>query len=206
LAHTKNRPVRTRLAPEVRRNQLLDSARELIVDAGTQAFTMEALARAAGVSNPLVYKYFASRTELLRELVDREYRSFREQMRKELERADDFQDVVRVFVAANFDHHAQGNILPVLLSQPELAATIRGREKRGNRQVAKFLVESMAESYRLKRPEAEYLVSVASGASIGAANYGQGKENRRAEIIDTTLRFIFAGIQDYVEFDPPRRR
>jgi AcrR family transcriptional regulator len=206
LAHTKNRPARTRLAPEVRRNQLLDSARELIVDVGTQAFTMEALARSAGVSNPLVYKYFASRTELLRELVDREYRSFREQMRSDLERADDFEDIVRVFVAANFDHHARGNILPVLLSQPELAATIRGREKRGNRQVAKFLVESMAESYRLKRPEAEYLVSVASGASIGAANYGQGKEKRRAEIIDSTLRFIFAGIQGYVELDQPRRR
>ena len=47
---------RTRLSPEGRRNQLLDSARDLIQSQGISGFTMEALATEAGVSNPLVYK------------------------------------------------------------------------------------------------------------------------------------------------------
>ncbi|HIG69976.1 MAG TPA: TetR/AcrR family transcriptional regulator [Myxococcales bacterium] len=198
---TQTKPTRTRLPPEARRSQLLDAARTLIVERGMQAFTMEALARAAEVSNPLVYKYFASRADLLGELVDREYRRYRDQMRVDLERADNFEDIVRVFVAANFDHHARGNILPVLLSQPELAATIHEQEKRGNRQVAKFLVGGMADTYRLTRSEAEYLVSVASGTSIGAANFGRGVASRRAETIESTLRFIFAGIKNYVDSD-----
>jgi AcrR family transcriptional regulator len=203
LVSTKSKPPRTRLSPELRRQQLLDAARALIIERGTQAFTMEGLAEAAGVSTPLVYKYFATRTELLCELVDREYRSFRRQIQREIERADGFEDIVRVFVAANFDHHARGNILPVLLSQPELAATIRARERRGDRQVAKFLVDSMANSYELDRADAEYLVSVASGASIGAANYGKGSAKRRAEIIEATMRFIFAGIRNHVDPAPP---
>ena len=53
-----NSKKRIRLSPEGRRNQLLDSARDLIQDQGFSGFTMEALATAAGVSNPLVYKYF----------------------------------------------------------------------------------------------------------------------------------------------------
>lgn len=198
-APVRSKPTRTRLTREARRNQLLDSARALIVTGGTQAFTMEALAQAAEVSSPLVYKYFSTRTDLLRELVDREYQSYRRQMRSDLDRAKCFENVVRVFVATNFDHHARGNILPVLLSQPELAARVRPEEKRGNRQVAKFLVNSMADTYRLKRSEAEYLVSIASGASIGAADYGRGVTSRRDATIEATLQFIFAGIQNYLD-------
>ena len=56
---------RTRLSPEGRRNQLLDSARDLLLQEGFSGFTMDALASEAGVSNPLIYKYFDTRLELL---------------------------------------------------------------------------------------------------------------------------------------------
>ena len=49
---------RTRLAPHHRRMQLLDCARSLIVDRGLSSFTMDALAKEAQVSHPLIYKYF----------------------------------------------------------------------------------------------------------------------------------------------------
>ena len=52
---------RTRLSPEGRRNQLLDSARDLLLKEGFSGFTMDALASEAGVSNPLIYKYFDTR-------------------------------------------------------------------------------------------------------------------------------------------------
>ena len=65
---SKTRP-RTRLAPEARRNQLLDVTREMILQDGLQSFSMEALARAAGVSSPLVYNYFSSRVDTLQSLL-----------------------------------------------------------------------------------------------------------------------------------------
>ena len=67
--------VRRRLAPEERRNHLLDCARQIVLDQGLSTLTMERLASEAGVSNPLIYKYFDTRLQLLQELLIREYKA-----------------------------------------------------------------------------------------------------------------------------------
>ena len=101
----------------------------MIEEAGLQHFTMESLARSAGVSSPLVYNYFPSRQTLLGELLDREYRYFADQLSRAVASSDTFEDIVRLFVASNFDHHAPGNILPILQSQPEIASAIEQQRK-----------------------------------------------------------------------------
>jgi len=58
-------------APE-RREQLLDIALELIVEKGFNALTMDAVARAADVSRPVVYKQFADVADLQHAVLDRE--------------------------------------------------------------------------------------------------------------------------------------
>ena len=40
----------------------------MIVEEGLQRFTMQALARTAGVTTPLVYNYFSARQALLKSL------------------------------------------------------------------------------------------------------------------------------------------
>lgn len=64
--------VRTRLAPEERREALLAAATDFIAEHGIDALTMEALAARAEVSKGLVYHYFANRAELLLALMERE--------------------------------------------------------------------------------------------------------------------------------------
>lgn len=89
------------MPPEARRSQLLDTARSMIESDGLQPFTMEALARTASVSSPLVYNYFSSRLALLRELLEREQRAMsREIAAKRLE-AENFESIIRVFVETN---------------------------------------------------------------------------------------------------------
>jgi len=61
-----------RLPPEERREQLLDVALEIMVDGGVPAVSMEAVARGAGVTKPVVYGVFADRGELLSALLARE--------------------------------------------------------------------------------------------------------------------------------------
>ena len=68
---------RKRLSTEARRAQLLGATHELILEHGLNSFTMELLARKAGVSNPLVYKYFNTRLELLQSLLVREFNLFK---------------------------------------------------------------------------------------------------------------------------------
>ncbi len=61
-----------RLPPEERREQLLDATLDIIVEEGHAGASMEAVARRAGVTKPVVYGVFADRGELLRALLERE--------------------------------------------------------------------------------------------------------------------------------------
>ena len=55
-----------------RREQLLDTTLDLVVERGFHAVTIEAVAQAAGVTRPIVYKQFSDLPGLVRALVDRE--------------------------------------------------------------------------------------------------------------------------------------
>ena len=68
----------------------------MIESDGLQPFTMEALARTASVSSPLVYNYFSSRLALSRE----QLAMSREVAAKRLE-AENFESIIRVFVETN---------------------------------------------------------------------------------------------------------
>jgi AcrR family transcriptional regulator len=60
------------MAPEDRRRQLLDTARSLIADVGFDGLTVEAVARAADVTRPVVYDLFGDLDGLVIALIDRE--------------------------------------------------------------------------------------------------------------------------------------
>ena len=67
------RPARTpRLPPEERRRQLLDAALEVLAEEGFDALTVEAVARRAGLTRPVIYDQFGDLDGLLLALVDRE--------------------------------------------------------------------------------------------------------------------------------------
>jgi AcrR family transcriptional regulator len=68
----RRRPYAKRLPPEERRRQLLDATLKLIAEDGYQGVSMEAIARAAGVTKPVVYDLFGNLEGLLRELLERE--------------------------------------------------------------------------------------------------------------------------------------
>ena len=61
-----------RLAPEVRRAQLLDAALEAVAEEGFDAVTVEAVAARAGVTRPVIYDMFGDLEGLLLALIDRE--------------------------------------------------------------------------------------------------------------------------------------
>jgi len=59
---------RRRQAPEVRRDQILDAAEELVLNEGPRAMTMANVADAAGVAKGTTYLYFPSKEALLADL------------------------------------------------------------------------------------------------------------------------------------------
>ena len=191
----KATPSRTRLSPAARRAQLLETAKRMIISNGLQAFTMEGLAREAGVSAPLVYNYFDGRPQLLQELLIQEHTLFVEETTEALRGSEQFEDIVRVYVTSNFDHHAPGNILPLLQSQPEIASAIRADQQRVGRRSASFLVQAAAEHYHLTRAQAQLAVSMSSGASIAAAELAANANLDRSATIELAVQYILAGIE-----------
>jgi AcrR family transcriptional regulator len=60
-----------RLEGDVRRAQIVEVARRLFAEAGYRPTTTRQLARAAGVSDALMYRHFESKDDVLRAVVDR---------------------------------------------------------------------------------------------------------------------------------------
>ena len=192
-----NKP-RTRLSPSARTDQLLDVAKQMILSDGLQAFTMESLARTAAVSSPLVYNYFSSRQELLRALLEREYKLTGNALFVEVMNADSFEEVIRVFVANNFDHHAPGNIVPVLLSQPEISAAIKPLRKQERVQTANYLVDNTAKTYKLTIEQAQLAIALSSGGSMAAAEWVALNKLDRHHAIDMVVSYIKSGMEGLV--------
>lgn len=69
---TRRRPYAARVPADVRREQLLDAAIAVIVRDGYAGVSVDAIAREAGVTRPVVYGVFDGLTPLLTTLLDRQ--------------------------------------------------------------------------------------------------------------------------------------
>jgi AcrR family transcriptional regulator len=66
------RPYAPRMPPLERREQLLDAALHVILEQGYTGVSIEAVARAAGVTRPVIYDHFPNLAQLLHALIERE--------------------------------------------------------------------------------------------------------------------------------------
>jgi len=162
---------------------------------GLQSFTMESLARTAAVSSALVYIYFSNRQALLEALLEREYRLTGTALFSEVVNASSFEEVISIFVTNNFNSHTPGNIVPVLLSQPRIADSIRELRKQRSEQTARFLIENTAKTYKLNVQQAQFAVAMSSGASTAASEWAAMNTLDQKQAIDMALTYIKAGMK-----------
>jgi AcrR family transcriptional regulator len=85
-----------RLPPEQRREQLLDAALSVILEQGYSGVSIEAVARLAGVTRPVVYDHFANLGLLLYALIEREERYALDQLREVVPAEPDEREPVEV--------------------------------------------------------------------------------------------------------------
>ncbi len=74
------RPYAPRMTPPKRREQLLDATLEAILELGYGDVSIEAVARKAGVTRPVIYDHFPNLPALLRALIEREEQYALEQL------------------------------------------------------------------------------------------------------------------------------
>jgi AcrR family transcriptional regulator len=68
------------MSPEQRREHLIDAALEVILEQGYARISIEASARTAGITRPVVYDHFPNLNKLLRAVIEREERISVEQL------------------------------------------------------------------------------------------------------------------------------
>ena len=187
-----SQPVRRRLSPENRRNQLLDCARQVILEHGLSTLTMERLATQAGVSLPLIYKYFDTRLQLLQALLTREYKAFRKSFVPTTS-GGNYRDALRGYVEVNFRQFSDGDIVGILLGQADVRQAVSDKEKS---RYAPFFIKEVANEFSIAPQLAEKIVVMASGASIAAAEHYNRVGGDREAQIDQTVSFILGGIKN----------
>ena len=190
---------RRRLPPDDRRDQLLDVARDIVEADGVGACTVDAVSKRAGVTSQLVHKYFGTRSSLLHDLFRREDDRYLVDVRSKIAAARNFEEVVRVFVLANFDQLSTATAIGRLRVVPEIAATQDQRRRAGGRSAERVLVKAMATEYPASPKAMEFVLRLGSAASIeaGSLSAQRGGCDREADI-DSAVRFILAGIRELV--------
>ena len=154
MTSTTRRPYAARVPAEVRREQLLDAAIAVIVRDGYAGVSVDAIAREAGVTRPVVYGVFDGLTPLLTALLDRQEARALAQLEEAmsddaalLTAPDEFlvNAAVRMIGAITDDPHTWRPILLAPNGTPEMVrARIDRDREQVRRQIGRLLEVGLA--------------------------------------------------------------
>ena len=146
---------RTRLTPEVRREQILDEAAHLILAEGLYAVRMERLARDIGISKGLVYNYFSTRDALLTALLNREQAELRDRGMASALQAESFDDLIRQTTRLYLEQtRDRGALIAALLSDPSVALLMEAENRADRERTVRYFVRAARREYGLPLPMA----------------------------------------------------
>ena len=157
---------RTRLAPEARREQILDEAARLILDEGLYAVSMERLARDVGISKGLVYNYFPDRDALLTALLSREQAELRDRGMAEALKAESYVDLIRQTTRLYLEQtRDRGALIAALLSDPSVAKLMEEESRADRDRTVRYFVRATRKAYDLPLPLAIAAVELFSAVT-----------------------------------------
>jgi AcrR family transcriptional regulator len=143
-----SRRARTRLAPQARRDQMLDAAMKLVVEQGIGAASMKRVAREIGVSETLAFTYFNSRASMLAELARRELNAMEDIRRARIAAGDTRRSQVALSTSAYLEQIEQrGSVLHVLLAAPEVRALLRPERRSAQRERGAITARTFSDRY-----------------------------------------------------------
>lgn len=152
---------RTRLTPEARREQILDAASRLTLEAGLHAVSMERLARDVGISKGLVYNYFPTRDALLAELLRREQTELRDRGMAQALTATSFTDMIRQTTRLYLEQtRDRGALIAALLSDPSVARLMEADNRLDRERTIRYCVRAARREYDLPLPLAISVVDM----------------------------------------------
>ena len=173
---TRRRGRAAHLGPERRRPLVLDVAFELFLEHGYDGTSMDAVARSAGVTKPVVYDCFASKEELFTALLRREETRVLGQIAAALPRGADrddpelmLGDALTAFLRAVADSPEAYRV--IFLGEGGANAAVARRIRAGRRDQVRAITVLVTEWLRRHRPgvDAEGTAPLVAHALVGMA-------------------------------------
>jgi AcrR family transcriptional regulator len=167
------------MAPEKRREQLIDAALSVIVEQGYEGVSIEAIARTAGVTRPVIYDHFANLGRLLQALIEREEACALAQLAEVVPSAPSEGDPPEVFAAGVrrfLDAVAsRPNTWRIILLPPEGTPTVVREHVETNRaQVLERLTQRVAWAVDRAGLRAELDIEICARAMLRLARRRDG--------------------------------
>lgn len=136
------------MSPEARREQILDSAVSYIVERGLSTFTLENVAHEAGVSKPLVYKYFTRREDLLRAVMEREYVYLGSHKLDVLPDDVPLEPLIRASNRNAFNYlYERGPVIRLLAADRSVAELVHQRERNERSAITEHFIKRLMKTY-----------------------------------------------------------
>lgn len=154
-----------RLARADRREDLLDSALDLVASGDVESVSVESVADGAGVSRSLVYKHFANRTEILSALYERESARLHEALAADVIAARSLEDKYRALCHGSLAAaKARGQIFDGLRSAAGMNRALRKVQRDRDRDTAAAYVRLTEREIGVPREVAEPVTALLLGA------------------------------------------
>jgi AcrR family transcriptional regulator len=182
------------MAPLDRRQQILDSASELIVRHGLSRCTFDALATQAGVSLPTIYRYFPRMRDLLKALVDREFAYLRRASLDKLPAGMPYEESIHcVMLRATNYLYERGPIIRRLMSDRSVATLTRRRDRNARSNLIGYFVKRTIEVYGFPRDVATILSCMTVNAPIISTRALKQRGISARRVAEVWSEFILGG-------------
>lgn len=158
-------PIRRRLSPELRRQQILEAAARLTVSQGFLPLPIEQLAQDAGASKALIYTYFPTQYDIANALLQRELASLKVAGLHTAIHIDDLDQAMLLSAMLYFEHVAQyGPLVHILTNDLYMA----GHYQRDLTEQGRVIMQQLVDLARtvVVMPDAEIRASIELMISI----------------------------------------
>ena len=187
-------------APE-RRAQLLDVARKVFGNAGFHAVSMEAVAREAGVTKPILYDHFPSKRDLYLALIDADLAMLHHEVRKALQAPIGNRQRIQASFQAYFDfvdEHAEGFRLlmqEAVGPEEDFRRRVADVHDRILAEVADLIVRESRGSLDREHAETVALALIGMVETVAQRHPG-GSQRKRRETVDLLVSLAWRGITE----------
>lgn len=187
-----------RLSKEARRQQLLDTAAELLLRDGADALTMEGIGVEAGASKTLGYAYFDNVEHVVCALRERELHELYARVEEAAAGADSFDDRVAAAFRAYFDIVAERGLLLGELEQAMHTRRIAPTSGDGTDAFIGWLAGLIDDEFGVGRRRATWHAAITAGLANAHAAIWKPSRYGRSHIESMAIAYALGGLRNAI--------